>query len=69
MTESQQVAFVVKEQEQQQEGEEVHEQEDKEAQDNVQAERNSHHEDGIATNIKVKEVTLQQYFVHAKNPC
>lgn len=70
MTESMQVAFVVNEEEQQQEEGEVHKEEveDKEAQDSAQAEQSSHHEDGIATNIQTKEVPSRQILAHANNP-
>lgn len=78
MTNGAQNACVVKKEEQQQEeGEmleenEVHEEEeeDKEAQDDTHAEVKSQQEDGIATNIKVKEVLLpQRSSVHGNNPC
>ena len=70
-TNSMQVASVVKEEEQQQEEREVQEEDeqDKGAQDNVQADLNPHHEDGIATNIKVKEVPSHHVFVHADKLC
>ena len=68
MTKSLQGASV---EEQQQEEGEVHEEEEKDkgTQDDAHAEIGSHQEDGIATNIKVKEVSSQHSSVHANNPC
>ena len=63
-----QAASVVKKKKQQQEEEEVQEEEDKEVQEGAQAAPSTDKEDGIATNIKVKEVLSYHVICTHKEP-